>query len=200
MWGRNGTQWDWYGANADQGLIYYWMKYVKKSVSLIVKHEVEQWEANGEGALERADDLHPNILDQHGCTNDLGPRRNGGPSPYSDFVHLTGRAKPWNSNREDLEHAIQTKSFKDCNDKEKWYFSLVEALKEVGMFQEVAMDFILGRRENPAVGIAPSFQQMALYLMAKRRNRWKQFENGSDEPNVIHDLSNKTLSSGRRKP
>lgn len=66
MWGRNGTQWDWYGANAKC--------YVKKSVSLIIKHEVEQWEVNSDGALERADDLHPIILDQYGCTNDLVPR------------------------------------------------------------------------------------------------------------------------------
>lgn len=113
-------------------------------------------------------------------------------------MHLTGRAKPWNSNREDLEHAIQTKAFEDCNDKEKWYFSLVEALKEVGMHHEVTMDFILGRHENPAVGIAPSFQQMALYLIAKRRNRWRQFEKRSDEPNIIRELNNKTFSTVRR--
>jgi hypothetical protein len=188
MWGRNGTQWNWYGANADQGLIYYWMKYVKRSVSLIVKHEVEQWEINGDGVLQREDELHPNILDQFGCAKDLGPRRKLGPSPYSDFVHLTGGSKPWHADPKELAHAIQTKSFKDCNNKEKWYFSLVEALKEVGKFDEVSMDFILGTHEKPAVGIAPSFQQMVRYFLVKRRNRWKQFENESDEPNVILEL------------
>jgi hypothetical protein len=188
MWGRTGTEWDWYGSIADQGLLYYWLKYVKKSVSLIIKHEVEQWEVNGEGVLEREDDLHPNILDQYGCAKDLGSRKLLGPSPYSDFVHLTGRAKPWHANRTVLEHAVETKAFRDCNDKEKWYFSLVEALNEIGMLHEVKMDFILGKHEEPAVGIAPSFNQMALYLVAKRRNLWKQFEKENDEPNVIREL------------
>lgn len=192
MWGRNGTRWSWYGANADQGLIYYWLKYVKKSTSLIIRHEVEQWEANSDGVLEREDDLHPNVLDQYGCARDLGPRRTLGPSPHSDFVHLTGRAKPWYSNRTELEQAVQTKKFRDCNDKEKWYFSLVEALKEVGMADEVEMDFISGTHETPAVGLAPSFQQMARYFIAKRRNGWKQFENESDEPDVIRELMTTT--------
>ncbi|KAG7372758.1 glycosyl transferase family 8 protein [Nitzschia inconspicua] len=189
LWGRNGTSWSWYGAVADQGLLYYWIKYVKKSVSLIIKHEVEQWEANEHGVLEREEDLNGNALDQYGCAKDLGPRKQLGPSPYSDFVHLTGSSKPWNSNREDLEQAIQQKKFKDCNNKEKWYFSLVEALKEVGMDETISMDFILGKDEIPAVGIAPSYQQMAQYLIYKRRNGWRQYEKKSDEPDVVRSLT-----------
>jgi alpha-N-acetylglucosamine transferase len=190
-WGKNGTTWSWYGANADQGLIYYWFKYVKKRVSLIIRHEVEQWDVDENGVLQREDDLHPNVLDQYGCAKDLGPRKKLGSSPYSDFVHLTGRSKPWNSNREELEQATQSKNFKDCNDKEKWYFSLVEALREIGMLDEVSFDFILGTHEMPAVGVAPSFQQMARYFIAKRRNGWKQYENKSDEPDVIRELTEK---------
>jgi hypothetical protein len=189
MWGRTGTNWDWYGANADQGLIYYWMKYVKKSVSLIIRHEVEQWEADVNGRLQRDENLYPKMLDNYGCASNLAKKV--GWAPHSDYVHLTGRSKPWNSNREDLEMAITTKSFQNCTDVEKWYYSLVEALKEIDVYNEVSLEFILGTHESPAVGTSPSFQQMAQYLYDKRLNGWKQYENEFDEPEVIQSLTSR---------
>jgi hypothetical protein len=192
MWGRNGTTWSWYGSIADQGLIYYWMKYVKKSVSFIVKHEVEQWYTTQDGSLQREDEFYPNVLNQFGCVSKSVRRRKSvGPSPHSDFVHLTGRSKPWNTKLEDLQQAIQEKSFKDCNDKEKWFFTLMEALTEMNMLDRVSFSFITPSDELPPVGVAPSYQQMAKYLYDKKKNGWKQYEYEVDEPDVIKELTSK---------
>lgn len=37
--------WDWHAAFADQGLLYYWTKYVKREVSIIIGDKVEHWTA-----------------------------------------------------------------------------------------------------------------------------------------------------------
>merc|ERR1712232_1427834 len=41
--GRKGYRWDFYGVQADQGLLYYWTKYVQRSVSIIVNNRIEMW-------------------------------------------------------------------------------------------------------------------------------------------------------------
>jgi len=49
------TKWDFYGGFADQGLLYHWAKYVEKSVTIIFRHEIENWgaDANGKVQLEK---------------------------------------------------------------------------------------------------------------------------------------------------
>jgi len=43
----NGTEWSWHGDFVDQGLLYYWVKYLKKNVSIILFDKIQQW---GDGA------------------------------------------------------------------------------------------------------------------------------------------------------
>jgi hypothetical protein len=38
---RKGDEWSFYGAFTDQGLLYHWVKYVKKRVSMIRGHDVQ---------------------------------------------------------------------------------------------------------------------------------------------------------------
>jgi hypothetical protein len=44
---KTGTQWDFSAASHDQGLLYHWVKYVKKNVSLFIGNEVENWSSQG---------------------------------------------------------------------------------------------------------------------------------------------------------
>jgi hypothetical protein len=88
--GKKGYEWNWYGCQADQGLLYYWTKYVKRSVSILVTSAVEQWTTDpntGRLLQERIDKgtIHP-----YSCSP--GPKRRA--APYRDFVHLTGKKKP----------------------------------------------------------------------------------------------------------
>ncbi|KAL3938350.1 MAG: hypothetical protein SGARI_001773, partial [Bacillariaceae sp.] len=162
------------------------MKYVKKDASFIIKNEVEQWGTSEDGTLQRDVNIYRDVINQYGCAKDFGrPRSKLGPSPHSDFVHLTGRSKPWNMKLEELQKAIEATPFKHCNDREKWFFTLTEVLQDMNMLHNVSLDFIDDKKEAPPVGIAPSFQQMGKYLYDKKKNGWKQYEFEEDEPEVI---------------
>mmetsp|Transcript_5084 Transcript_5084/g.9472 ORF Transcript_5084/g.9472 Transcript_5084/m.9472 type:complete len:226 (-) Transcript_5084:83-760(-) len=180
----NGTEWDWYGATADQGFLYYWTKYVKKSVSLVIKDDVEQWEMEHDGSL-KMQELVRGKLKEYGCS--VGKSRSYMPSPYLDFIHFTGGSKPWHQNVTVLNEGIRGKNFEDCTGKQKWYWSLLEALEDIGMSEKVSLDFILGHRESPAVGISTSAIQRSLHIHWRLQNEWRKYENLEDEPEFVQE-------------
>jgi hypothetical protein len=93
--GPNATEWAWHGDFADQGLLYFWTKYFKRDVSIVIGADVENWSGN------RSELLHGPLI-PYGCVPKEFTRpskyANSGFSkmvPYRDFKHFTGRAKPW---------------------------------------------------------------------------------------------------------
>ncbi|KAG7340332.1 hypothetical protein IV203_023875 [Nitzschia inconspicua] len=88
-------RWKWHAVFADQGLLYYWTKYVKMNVSIIIGDEIEHWSStNGQKkvTLERIDKGGP--LDAFSCIRQFHSTRMQ-PPPYRDFHHFTGTSKPW---------------------------------------------------------------------------------------------------------
>jgi hypothetical protein len=88
-----GTNWTWHAVFADQGLLYHWTKYAKKSVSLIIGGEVENWTGrNGTAYLE---ETMKGILNNYTCVPSATRARVKSPgverSPYRDFRHFTGK-------------------------------------------------------------------------------------------------------------
>ena len=43
---KYGRRWAWHAAHADQGLLYYFAKYAKKDVSIIIGDRIQSWSAN----------------------------------------------------------------------------------------------------------------------------------------------------------
>ncbi|KAG7372940.1 hypothetical protein IV203_033664 [Nitzschia inconspicua] len=87
--------WKWHAVFADQGLLYYWTKYVKMNVSIVIGDEIEHWSStNGQEkvTLERVDKGSP--LDAFSCIRRSHSSRMQ-PPPYRDFHHFTGNSKPW---------------------------------------------------------------------------------------------------------
>lgn len=93
---NNGTLWDFNGAWSDQGLLYYWIRYVQKSVSILQKDgRIENWEVLDDedgGPAELVERIHPHAIQLPNpvycwsrCT-----------TFWSMFVHFTARTKPWN--------------------------------------------------------------------------------------------------------
>jgi hypothetical protein len=89
------TQWLFTAAFADQGLLYHWVKYHRRSVSIILGGRIEEW-VNGTVKVE------PNHLPR--CLGEAGPHsfRKGTRrdrrfrfAPSRDFIHFTGSGKPW---------------------------------------------------------------------------------------------------------
>ncbi|KAL3938351.1 MAG: hypothetical protein SGARI_001774 [Bacillariaceae sp.] len=61
------------------------------------------------------------------------------------------------------------------DNKELWFWILKDALKEAGN-PDIDLNFISQETRQPAVGRAPSFVQMALYMRHKAKQGWKQYE------------------------
>jgi hypothetical protein len=87
-----GTNWTWHAVFADQGLLYHWTKYAKKSVSLIIGSEVENWTSrNGTAYLE---ETMQGILNNYTCVPSATQARGASHaknSPYRDIRHFTGK-------------------------------------------------------------------------------------------------------------
>jgi len=194
--GRVKNNWTWYGVEADQGLLYFWTKYVKKSVSIVTRYDVEQWGeddwentgANGTLVLRKSQEqdkagmstsaptIEKNAFKNYGC-----PVTHFLPSPYNDFHHMTGNAKPWYQNISRLEDPDCTdRNKRECNIQVKWYQLFNEALISIEMIDRVSWD-IFGSRRSAPVGHAPTFEQIATYVYAKKERNWNQYEDDNEE-------------------
>lgn len=92
--GTTGKNWTWHAVFADQGLLYFWTKYVKQSVSLIIGNEVENW-GNRDGKAYLETTMVRDPLTKYTCVPPDSPiLQRGGKgmrsSPYRDFIHFTG--------------------------------------------------------------------------------------------------------------
>jgi len=91
-------KWAWHCEHGDQGLLYYWVKYHRRDVSIIIGPTTEHWvDRDGSAVLDHRDSL---VLDKYACVNDQAPlvKDRGFPSPalpYTSFRHFTGPNKPW---------------------------------------------------------------------------------------------------------
>jgi alpha-N-acetylglucosamine transferase len=178
--GQEGHNWTWHGANCDQGLLYYWTKFIQQNVSIIIRNRIEHWGKNNEtGASQLMSTDESNALYKYGCqTPPPQVRIARFIAPYNSFFHLSGRSKPWYGSLTKYQSAMAEKKDQTqlMDNKELWFWHLQDALQHIGMKDTVAMDFISENIKEPVVGRAPSFVQMALYLRYKAKNGWKQYE------------------------
>jgi hypothetical protein len=130
---KRGTNWTFYGAMADQGLLYHWVKYVKKSVSIINQDKVETWgtDNNTVSGPVRMIKMHSNIF-HDGCSSSMPQYKiNWGRNfyPEKDFVHFTGSEKPWLNTNIQVTLANKSQVVFDSADV-FWYHILEKVLAE----------------------------------------------------------------------
>ena len=106
-WSSKGTEWKWHGDFADQGLLYYWAKYYKKRVSILIGDVLEQWDVDASGNLTKETSLDNEPFRSRNCScRRIGSRdeafldnglkkSNRRIVPIRDFIHFTGANKPW---------------------------------------------------------------------------------------------------------
>lgn len=72
-----------------KGLLYYWTKYIKQSVSLIINLDIENWGSRDGSAYMETKLIKGKrgILTNYSCVHTRGRV----PSPYRDFWHFTGK-------------------------------------------------------------------------------------------------------------
>jgi hypothetical protein len=136
-------KWDWYGVWVDQGLLYFWTKYAKRQVSIVIGSEVEHWgPAPTEGGVRLEGTL--SNLSHYACLPPGKEKRGsygffqkgfrGRDVPYVDFAHFTGSSKPWespppSSTASSLEH-VQ-------NAHELWFYVLRKLKRELGIQDDI---------------------------------------------------------------
>jgi hypothetical protein len=86
---RNYTAWNWHGAETDQGFLYHWVRYVKKHVTVLNKNRSRKWSEHGDVGQVKI--VHENLNFSTSCPSPSDVWR----PENSDFVHFTGRKKPW---------------------------------------------------------------------------------------------------------
>jgi len=151
-----GNEWTWYGAFADQGLLYYWPKYVKQSVTIINYNKARNWSSrNGTAYLEKE---MTSIFDSYSCKD------SGKPSPYRDFIHFTGEPKPWTSICE---------SHRDRAGMSEW----LKTIKEYEEEKQITLnsDHVCKKSINPVVVGFPTYIHMYNNTIKKQAHNWEQY-------------------------
>ncbi|KAG7349121.1 hypothetical protein IV203_011718 [Nitzschia inconspicua] len=132
--GPNATKWSWHGNFADQGLLYYWTKYFKKEVSIIIGGNVENWSGN-------KSQVNVGLLKSFGCISSEFTKpfkyASSGFSkmaPYRDFKHFTGRSKPWLVSSG--VNMTNTYKFQDIQTAQEYWFYLFRKIQQRYQLQE----------------------------------------------------------------
>ena len=117
-----------YAAHTDQGLLYHWVKYVKKSVSIVTSmYELQNWGTDSNGTLLMENNMVGLPLYDYSCLPKNVSKSQlrfashpayglnlKGHTPVGDAVHFYKRFKPWEGNvtanverKEQAESAVQ---------------------------------------------------------------------------------------------
>lgn len=148
---KYGRRWAWHAAHADQGLLYYFAKYAKKDVSIIIGDRIQSWSANDgtkQGNLRGSNDEPiresdtPNtllhyvqrpLLDKGGCSME-GQRLDWScHPPYNGWVHFYGKTKPWQNTVNADQISNPNIGGFTVKAKLLWFRELSEVSRELGL-------------------------------------------------------------------
>ena len=136
---RSGKKWGFWCAHADQGLLYYWTKYYQRAVTIFRGNDVENWVDGPNGKPTKNETLNPVNITQryapqsrstilHNCHYEQFPGNYMCKMPYQDYMHYTGKSKPWQSGYKHwMMRRPKTKWWYDL-----WFSNLFQASDEFG--------------------------------------------------------------------
>jgi hypothetical protein len=153
------TNWTFNAAQADQGLLYHWVKYVKKSVSLVRSNIIENWSVDSNGTLRITathDDPFVNVsrptkVFHHECMRWC---HNGCYAPYRDWVHFTGKKKPWLSDKPPLNLTAETGL---TTRRMFWWYTLKQLNDEAKLGLDFDKWLVIGK---PSLGFFPTTKDL----------------------------------------
>jgi hypothetical protein len=101
---ERGQNWTFHAPFGMQGLLYYYAKYVRQNVTIVLANRAQNWETGPDGEpkmlqeIEHPYDKHSKpVYDMSNKATECHKwtRGKGCPPPYNDFKHFSGTAKPW---------------------------------------------------------------------------------------------------------
>jgi hypothetical protein len=161
---KGSTKWNFHFAFADQGLLYHWTKYVKRSVSILGQGTVENWASSTSGKvmLEAQFPFQaaymPRFQSHALCVKYL-----------CDIVHFTGRLKPWlGSPPADIGPDSGPRNDTKSVAKLLWWNTLYALDRDLQM----NLNFTNWQAQDPPLGMYATFhqaeQRVAKRTLAKR--------------------------------
>ena len=155
---RGGDKWDFYGAYADQGLLYMWTKYHKKDVTNVFGNVVEHWaDVDEDGEVEMISTSTLDYIDDKSCSNSSGDiLKRGGlytHAPYRDFHHFTGKSKPWLS--KGTGHLLQSLE-NATSAQDAFYWALQQEVTSLNLGGEIDMENLHTNLTQPPLGLYPA--------------------------------------------
>ncbi len=160
---QSGTQWSFLAAFADQGLLYYYAKYHRKSVSVVHRTgAIAHYGWNGVAVTK----IKPFHQTTDAFLNDDSPRiRLPGKHsqmkyPFHCFVHFSGLSKPWLKGGAPPECCRPNTQYKSA--KHFWMYELSELLKEQGRTDINVRTHWKKRKKAhlPPLGFFPTYLQV----------------------------------------
>lgn len=123
-------------------MLYYWTKYYKKNVSIIIRDKVQRWSTNDHGDAILVSEANLNEI--FGLTRPnrhtiVPTNHDSWNHPYCDFEHFTTINKPWLQNQISKYHTIEhVDSVEGAHSpKQLWYHVLRLLIKEYELRIEI---------------------------------------------------------------
>ena len=102
---KKGHDWTFHAAFGMQGLLYYYAKYVRQNVTLVLANRAQKWQTGPGGEplmveeivnpFAKDSPIPPYAMTIKAMQCSKWTRGKGCPPPYRDFMHFSGQEKPW---------------------------------------------------------------------------------------------------------
>lgn len=179
---KNVTNWEFNGGDADQGYLYYWAKYVKRSVSILFPNKMERWQCAEEAKQGITLDWNSK------CHLEESNKRLYGNNPWIDkqFVHYVSKTKPWFMSA--LEYIQEMPKDSNGNNVDPFVFDYRKSCKKkmIGVQQSRQLWFQLlsmaSRRGQININFTSTFP-----LQYQELGRWATKEKKTESEYHFHD-------------
>lgn len=160
---ETGTNWTFLAGFADQGLLYYYTKYHRKSVSVLYRTGVAKhygWNGTAVAEIGPFNDTVKHLYNETDPMVRLPGKHSRLAYPLNCFVHFTGASKPWllgGAPKDCCVPETQNKSAKHF-----WMYELSELLREHGR-TDVDLQTHWDqkkKKQRPPLGMYPTYSQV----------------------------------------
>ena len=216
---RHEKKWTFHAAHSDQGLMYYYAKYLVQDTTIAIGDQLQHWGPQTDGSNEGKDYrlTKPQLLSEDkGTLTELSPipvvwqnycdqDPEGAwqcPAPYRNLAHFPGKEKPW---------MIGVKSFAPTNSTMKmkaayrlWFRTLDELNRELTMGLDVEnwLTEHMTERKTPSLGhmakhadLARQVYQTASFEANSTNPKWESAKKTVPSTERNYSLANKGPSS-----
>ena len=206
---RTKKLWNFHAAHSDQGLMYYYAKYLIQDTTIVIADKLQHWAPRTDGGNEGKDYrlTKPQLLSeekgtlteaspvplvwQYHCDRDPDGAWNC-PAPYRHLAHFWGKEKPWMSEYKDFGRTNSTGEMRAAY--RLWFRTLDELSRELSMGLDVEN---WNAKHLPELK-APSLGHMAMpFDLAKQV--YKTISSEANGTNAQLELAKEEMPTATRK-